>query len=249
MSLSEMLRDSNKSRPMTVTLYGPPGVGKTTAACTWFPKPIVIAVEDGLASLGDNQPAATPLIQRFEQIEEFIKALGNEDHQYKTLVIDSVTRAARMCETELCQREGKGINAVMGGYGAGRNWVSEQLQNMALLCQKLSAYKNMNVVFIGHEGVETITPPDSDPYDRYTLRCHKSYADPFINDCDLVGHLRVQTTVYGADGKKRVRSDGSRTLQLTAHPSTVSKNRFGIKEDVQLTEDQNPLASLLTLEK
>lgn len=247
MALSDMLRPTGQIRPITCTLYGAPGVGKTTAACTWFPNPVVIAVEDGLASLGDNQPAATPLIQRFEQIEQFIKELGNEkNHPYQTLVIDSITRAARMAETELVAREGKGINAVLGGYGAGRNWVAEQLQNLALLCQKLSAHRNMHIVFVAHEGVENISPPDSDPYDRYTLRCHKSYADPFISDCDLVGHMRIQTTVYGADGKKRVKSDGSRTLQVTSHPSTVSKNRFGIQDDITLVPGENPLAALLT---
>jgi len=151
-----------------------------------------------------------------------------------------------MAETELCTREGKGINAVMGGYGAGRNWVAEQLQGLALLCQKLSAHRNMHIVFVGHSGVETISPPDSDPYDRYTLRCHKNYADPFISDTDIVGHMRIQTVVYGKDGAKRVRSDGSRTLQLTSHPSTVSKNRFDIQSDIVLIEGENPLAALLT---
>jgi len=239
-----MLRPTGQKRPAIGCIYGGPGVGKTTMAAA-FPSPIFICVEDGLASLGDNQPAAFPDATTFDQILDQIKAVGNEEHQYKTLVIDSVTRAARMCETEVCAREGKPIGMCMGGYGAGRAHISEMLQNMAFLCKKLSDHRGMNVLYLAHSAVTSVSLPDADPFDQYTLRMFKNYTDSFISDVDFVGLLKLQSTVYGTESKKKVRSDGTRFLEVTCHPSTVSKNRYNITQDLPVVQGENPLASFI----
>ena len=78
-------------RAIIATITGDAGIGKTTLACS-FQKPIVIRVEDGLQSIPENErPDAFPVVQKVDELWSQLSALINEQHDYKTVVIDSVT--------------------------------------------------------------------------------------------------------------------------------------------------------------
>jgi len=244
MSSLEELLDTQRKRPISATIYGPAGVGKTSLAAL-FPNPIFIRAEDGLASVGDTVPAF-PVADKFQDLLDQVRAVGDREHDFKTLVIDSITKASRMVETELMRDEGKdNLAACRGGYGAGYQYCAERLGQLKFLCDKLSQHRDMHIVFIAHEGEEQITPPDSEPYSRWTLRMNKRYLAPFTDDVDLCAHLRINTLIHGTGDKKRAKSDGTRIIQLTSGPATVAKNRFGISDDVVFEPGANPLLSLI----
>jgi hypothetical protein len=188
---------------------------------------------------------AFPVAQSYDEVVEQIKAVGNNDHEFKTLVIDSITKLARMLENEICEKEGKPINAVLGGYGSGYSWVAEKMAGLKVWTEKLAARKGMHIVFIGHESVETVTPADSEQYTRWSLRMHQKAVAPFIDDCDLVCHLRMNVMLLGTGDKKRAKSDGKRIIQITSGPGTVAKNRFGLTDDISFEAGTNPLIPLI----
>ena len=67
-------------------VYGNAGVGKTTLA-SQAPKPIFIQTEDGAGNL---QVDAFPLAESYDNVLGMLDALGAQDHDYKTVVIDSI---------------------------------------------------------------------------------------------------------------------------------------------------------------
>ena len=97
MALKDMVQTPD-DRPVIMTICGDAGVGKTRLAAT-FPNPIFIRAEDGMQSIPRaERPAAFPLLASYPKPGDGVAALFDqllallkEDHDYKTLVIDSVT--------------------------------------------------------------------------------------------------------------------------------------------------------------
>lgn len=231
-------------RPVLVTVVGEAGLGKTSLAST-FPKPIFIRAEDGLQAIPiDQRPDAFPLIDNVDQLWEQLNALIKEDHEYQTLVIDSVTALERMFAEKIVNddpKKPKSINQAMGGYGAGLQAVAALHGRVRKACGILNNKRNMNIVFIAHADTETIDLPDQDPYIRYSLRLGKKSQAPYVDDVDLVGFLKLASFTTGDGDKKKVISDGSRLLSVTATAANVSKNRYGITQDLPVELNKNPL--------
>lgn len=243
MSLSQMLAQP-APRAVAVTLCGEGGIGKTTLACS-FPDPVVIRCEDGMESLGANSPVAFPIADSSQQVIDQINMLGAEEHGYRTLVIDSITKLNVLIEQEIVAsdpKEPKSINQANGGYGAGLAAAAERHRQIKHLCDQLLRWKNMNVVFIAHADSEILELPDQDPYTRYTLRMGKRAVTHYSDDVDLVGFIKLKTFTRGDGDRKKAISDGTRVITCYPTANHISKNRYGITEDLVFRLGENPLA-------
>lgn len=230
-------------RPIIATILGDAGVGKTSLACT-FPNPIVIRAEDGLQAIpADHRPDAFPLVQSADELWAQLGGLINEEHEYKTLIIDSVTALERLFIQHVIDSDPKkprSINQALGGYGAGLSAVATMHQRVRKACGMLNERKGMHIVFIAHADTETIELPDSDPYTRYSLRLGKKSQAPYTDDSDVVGFLRLKMFTTGDGDRKKAVSDGSRVMDCEASASSVSKNRFGLTESLPVAQGENP---------
>lgn len=235
-------------RPVIVTICADSGLGKTSLAAT-FPHPIFIRAEDGLQAIpADRRPDAFPLLTDAEQLWKQLTALIHEPHEYKTLVIDSVTALERMFVADVLASDpkAKSINQAMGGYGAGPAAVAAMHQRVRKAAGMLNEKRGMNVVFIGHADVETMRLPDSDDYNRYSLRLPSKSMPPYVDDVDVVGFLKLETYTKGDDGdRKKAISNGDRQLIVHAVAACVSKNRYGVTEALEVPLGVNPMASFI----
>ena len=226
-------------RPVIMTLFGEGGMGKTTLAAL-FPRPVFIRTEDGTASLAGNEGVALfPLASRSQDVFDAIEALASQPHDYKTLVLDSITQLATLIESEIVAADpkAKSINQAGGGYGAGYNTAAETHRKVREWAGALAYDKGMNIVFIGHADTETMDLPDYDPYARYTIRMHKKSIPHYTDNVDLVGFIRLKTYLTGTGEKKRAVSTADREIICHPQASSVTKNRFGIDKPVQFTFD------------
>ena len=232
-----------KSKPTIITVTGHPGIGKTTMAAT-FPKPIVIRFEDGLESVPeDKRPDAFPLVKTVDQLWEQLTALINEDHDYKTLIVDSVTQAESLFGDYVLASDPKGATNLAqanGGYGAGYGAVSALHGRLRKATQILNEKKGMHIVFVAHSEVASVDLPDEDPYSRYELRLHKKSAPHYSDNVHMVAYLRLETFTRGEGDIKKVVSTDQRVAICHTHAAQVSKNRYGIKEPILVHEGENP---------
>lgn len=233
-----------QDRESIVSIVGDAGTGKTTLACT-FPNPIVIRAEDGLQAIPtDKRPDAFPVCVTPDQLWNQLKALITEEHEYKTLVIDSVTALERMFIQWVIDndpKKPKSINQAMGGYGAGLGAVASMHHRVRKACGMLNQAKGMYIVFVAHADTEVIELPDQDPYTRYSLRLGKKSIAPYTDDVDLVGFLKLESFTKGDGERKKVISSGGRLLTTYATAANISKNRYGITEDIPVVPGTNPL--------
>jgi len=236
-------------RPIIATIFGEGGLGKTTLAAM-FPKPVFIRTEDGTASLtGNDNVSLFPVATSTQDVFDAIEVLATEKHDFKTLVIDSITQLATLIESEIVAADpkAKSINQAGGGYGAGYGAASEIHRQIRDWSGSLATETNMNVVFIGHADTETLDLPDMDPYARYCVRMHKKSIPHYTDNVDLVGLIRLKTFTRGDGDKKRAISTGEREILCFPQASSVTKNRFNITEPLSFTFDGgNPFQKFVT---
>jgi len=237
-----------KDRPVIATICGDSGIGKTSLAAS-FPNPIVIRTEDGLQSLtGDARPDAFPLIDSEDQLWDQLKALIKDDHDYKTLVIDSVTALERIFIDSVIAGDPKkprSINQALGGYGAGLSAVGALHHRVRKAASILNEKRGMHVVFVAHADTTTIELPDQDPYTRYSLRLGNKSMPAYVDDSDLVAFMKLETFTTGDGDRKKAISDGTRILVTYATAANVSKNRYGITDDIIFNQGENPLTEFI----
>ena len=236
------------ARPVITTIVGEGGVGKTTLASLW-PDPVFIPVEDGLISIAHRQDmAAFPQANSSQDVLDAIAALGQEEHNFRTLVIDSVTQLNHIIEQEILASDSKAksIATALGGYGAGYAAVADRHAQIRAACGWLMGEKAMHIVFIAHADVETIDPPDDNPFMRYTLRMHKKSVSHYTDNVDIVAYLKLKKFVRS--DKKVTEVTGERIITCYPTPNHVSKNRFGISEDLPFDGQTNPFAPYLNFQ-
>ena len=230
------------------TITGEAGIGKTSLACT-FPKPIVIRSEDGLKSVPiASRPDALELVEDADHLFKQLAAILKEDHDYKTLIIDSITQLDQVFTDKIISEERsetKTLATAMGGYGAGFNALSAMHGRVRKYAQAIHDKRKMNIIFVAHTDMETIDLPDQDPYSRYSLRIHKKSLKHYVDNVDLVGHIKLDMVVKGKDKIKKAGSNGSRYMVAYTTANCVSKNRYGISDDIQIEMGKNPLQSII----
>lgn len=237
--------EQRKPRPPVVTILGDAGMGKTSLACT-FPNPVVIRAEDGLQSI-ENPPPSGDLIEKPEQLWQQLSYLVKENHDFKTVIIDSVTALDRIFIEHIVASDPKkpaSINQAFGGYGAGIGALASTHMRIRKAAALLTN-RGMCVVFIAHADTKKVEPPDAEPYTRYSMRLHEKSIAHYADDVDIVAFLRLQAFVTGDDDNKRAISDGTRELICHAVAANVSKNRYGITQPLVFNEGENPLLPFL----
>lgn len=230
-------------RPIIITLFGEGGMGKTTLAAM-FPRPVFIRTEDGTASLtGNDEVSLFPIARSSQDVLDQIEALATQEHDFKTLVVDSITQLATLIEAEIVAADpkAKSINQAGGGYGAGYNTAADRHRMVREWAGALAYDKGMNVVFIGHADTETLDLPDMDAFGRYTVRLHKKSLPHYTDNVDAVCMIRLKSFVRGDGDKKRAVSTGEREIICYPQASSVTKNRFDITQPLPFSfETGNP---------
>lgn len=232
-----------KSRPAIITITGDPGVGKTSLAAT-FPKPVFIRAEDGMEAIPmESRPDAFNVITKVDDLWEQLTTLIKEDHDYKTVVIDSVTQLETMFGEHVIEsdiKNPKSLAQANGGYGAGYLAVSALHGRVRKAAKILNEKKGMFVIFIAHSETTTLELPDQDPYSRYDLRLHKKSVPHYSDNVDMVAYLRLETFTTGDGERKKAISSGQRIAVCHTDAAQISKNRYDITEPINVDKGENP---------
>jgi AAA domain len=235
--------------PPRFIAHGLEGAGKTTLAAR-FPSPIFLQVEDGTGSL---ELATFGLLEQFGAVRDAIAALGNEPHDFRTLVLDSVDALEPLVWAAVCRERGWS-SIESPGYGRGYIEADTVWRDLLAGFDWLRRTRGMLIVLLAHSAVETVNDPRVPAYTSYQLRIHKRARGLLQDWADVIGFLGTDVVIKSEDagfGKKRVRADGGsqRYLHFEARPAFVAKSRYALpaKIPVPLDFDFSKLVSFLPL--
>ena len=226
--------------PQKIVVIGVQGIGKTTFGAT-FPDPILLRTEDGAHAIDVN--TFPDLATNYQAIVDAITALHG-DHTFKTLVVDSLDWLEPLIWTETCREHGaESIEQVLKGYGKGYLEADKYWRVVMGGFDSLRANKGMHVVLLAHSEVKTVTPPDSDQYDRYQMRLHKRALGLWSEWADIVTFLTYKIAIRKEDkgfGKDRTRATGSgdRVIYTTERPAWDAKNRWSLPDEIFIGKDE-----------
>lgn len=228
------LRKGGMNKPPRLVVYGTEGIGKTTFAAS-APNPVFLDIEDGRQSVADSDGWN---IASFDECMEALGVLYTENHDFQTVVIDSLDWLERLIWEKVCRDQNvKSIEDI--GYGKGyvqaANYWLQFIEGMDALREE----KGMISIRLAHSIIQRFDPPDGEPYDRYQIKLHKTASGLIRENSDIVGfcnyHVSIVKTEVGFN-KKVARGAGGhlRYLFLEERPAYQAKNRYGLPEKIEL---------------
>ncbi len=239
MGLLENIQTGRENKPPRIMIYGQEGIGKSTLGAS-APDAIFIQTEDGLAEIDCHK---FPLAQSFGDVIVELTALRDEEHNFRTVVIDSLDWLERLIFDEVCKEFGvRSIEKADGGYGKGYVDALVHWRTVLSLLDDLRNKRGMMIILVAHAKVERFEDPENTAYDRYAPRLHKHAASLISEWVDAVlfatkrirvsrdGDSRSIASPIGADG-------GERVLRTNGSPACIAKNRFGLPNEIPLSWD------------
>ena len=232
------LRKTSIIRPPRMVVYGTHGVGKSSFAAQ-APSPVYIQTEEGLDALNVT---AFPLARSYEEVMEAIQSLYSEDHEFKTVVLDSADWLEKLIFKQVAVNN-KVTNIEDIGYGKGYGFAVDLWHNIIEGFDLLRNEKGMGVIMLAHTQIKRYDDPLSDSYDRYMLDLHKGGASIISEWCDLLmfANYRVSTVKsdIGFNQKKtRAVGVGERVLHTQERPGWVAKSRWPLPDTMPLDYEQ-----------
>ena len=241
------LIDNNQSKPISVTIVGDRGIGKTRLASS-FPDPIIIRTEDGTRSVPNGMARISPVLTNLRDVAVAINEACKID-DCGSVIIDSITTLDTIVEQEIVDADprAKSLTQAGGGYGAGARDLAGKMRKLRSHCDKVLA-AGKNLVFVAHSAIEAVKPVDTEAYNLLTLRMNKGSIPPFTDLVDCVAHMRldISTTDAGGQTKDVIGLSGQNRV-LICYPSAAidAKNRLGIVEPLPCKEGENPIMDFL----
>lgn len=238
------IQSKSESMPNRYGLHAREGWGKTSFGAQ-TPKPIYIQTkgETGLDTLIANgqlpETPHFPEIQSWEDLKEAIRFLTHEEHSYRTLVIDTVNGAERLCYEHVCQRDFAGDWSDRGFYGYMRGYEVALADWRMFLndLDELRHAKRMTVMMLIHTKIKTFKNPLGADYDRWAPDLHEKCWGLTLKwlDCVLFGNFETIVKTEKVDSKKgKAASSISRILYTQPQGAFDAKNRFGLPEEIEM---------------
>jgi hypothetical protein len=229
------LRSSTSLSPPRLLLYGVAGVGKTEFAAA-SPRPVILQTEDGL---GRIEATTFGLLRSFDEIMEALGALYSEPHDFETLVVDSLDWLEPLVWQHTAQTHNQ-PDIESFGYGKGYLAALDTWRGFLDGVNALRDERGMGVILIAHAEIKRFDSPETEPYDRYQPKLHRSASALVQEHVDAVLFANYRVSTLKSDvgfNKKVVRgvSGGDRLLHTAERPAFLAKNRFGLAETLPLS--------------
>jgi hypothetical protein len=230
MSLAD-IRKKTKLKPPKLVLYGGAGIGKTSFA-SGMNAPIFALTEDGM---GKIQCDHFPVAKDYDTFIANLKTLLDEDHEYKTLAVDSLDWLEPLIWEKVCQEHGK-KSIEEFGYGRGYVEALKQWREYIDILNRLRDEKSMTIIQIAHNQIKRFESPEIEAYDRHELKLHRKAGDLILehSDCCFFANFKLGTVkTQGKGGQTNTKAvQGDRVIYTQAKPAFLAKNRYGLPEEM-----------------
>jgi hypothetical protein len=218
-------------RAPRLIVHGEAGVGKSTFAAG-FPGALLLDCEQRTGHLDVSRIDITS----WEELIGALKELIVSDHEYETVVIDTLDHAEMLIHDSLCRAAGvKSIDDVGGGYGRGYTAALNEWRKFVHGVEALRK-RNIGVVMLAHSHIKTFKNPVGEDYDKWQLKMNTKSANFLREISDAVGFAHFEDFTE-EDNKKnhKAQTTGDRMLAFSHSPAYESKRGINLPDEVELS--------------
>lgn len=229
MDFNALIKKGASKKAPRICLIGVEGVGKSTAGAN-CPNPIFLCAEDGLVGSGfDNVNSYSP--KTWEETLLFIDWLITSEHQFQSLIIDTLDWLEPRINKFICTRDKKD-SVEDYGYGKGYVIALDEYRKFLSKLELLHIKKNMLILINAHCHIKSFSNPIGDNYDRYELKVSKQIAGITKEwvDAVLFANFEILTVKEGSKGKAKGVGGQKRIVHTTRSAAWDAKNRYGLPD-------------------
>jgi len=240
MTIGSIVR-TPRSDPMRCLVHGVEKIGKTTFAAS-APSPIFICPEDGIPQSLGAVPhfPAPPDGWLWQDVLDAIRALAVGEHDYKTLIVDTLDWLEPLLWRDICQKNKvESLEEVGGGYGRGFAAAVDGWRIFLADLERLRHARGMHVILLAHSWIKAFKDPESEGWDRYELKINNKAAGVVKEWCDAILFAKFEEFANKDARTKRVRgiSSGERVLFTTRSAAFDAGNRYNLPDRLPLDWD------------
>lgn len=237
MKLSDLnIQTQRVVEPPRIVIYGQPKVGKSTLASQAH-TPFMADIEAGSKNIDIARVEGISTLDDFKNI---VMALMQDEHEYKTFVIDSLDWLERLVQAQVAKDHGKtGIEDI--GFGKGYTYAVEKFASILAALDRLRTEKGMVIAFLAHSHIKAYQDPMGDNYDRFTLKLHNKIEALITEWADVIAYATKKVYTVKREkgfGQEDVKAKGGseRVLVLDDTPSALAGNRYGLPKEILFTQ-------------
>ncbi|HUS51136.1 MAG TPA: ATP-binding protein, partial [Candidatus Paceibacterota bacterium] len=235
MSLIDIVTDNPDGGAPIILIHSLEGLGKSSWAAN-SPNPIFLQTEKSLTTIIVDH---FPLAKTTEEVWKYITMLITEDHQYKTLVVDTLDWLEKLFWTSVVndynRNESKNIEHP-GDIGYQHGYAKAMVYHEKFIkgLMKLHDEKNMAIILICHNEIKNFSI-NGESFDKFTLKLHKkaaakykelAYAILFLN------HRMTVTTSENVMEKNKAVGQGQRVIYTDVRPMFEAKSRYDLPFEI-----------------
>lgn len=233
MSVLNQVTTGKRVKPPAVLLHGIHGIGKSTFGAK-SKDPIFVGPEENDELVVPRLPKVTS----WNQLTDQLKALRDEKHDYKTLVLDTVDTLEQVAQKEILKDKnaGKTMATAMGGFGKAyekqRDMFLDIRDNYIVPMRE----NGMAVIILAHSERCTIEDPMTNvAYTKWETAIHKKCKPVFEDWVSAILFATYENyKSERADGKEIAVGDGERIIYTEERPSHIAKNRYNLEYEFEL---------------
>lgn len=209
-----------KQHPPIIVLHGHEGTGKSTTA-NGFPNAFWLNLEN---STYDFEPYQVQVPANYGALMEMLEALQEQEHDFKTLIIDTLDKLEIMMTASVCNANG--WNSISDpDWGKGYSARTTEFQKFWSIIKDLNTRRNMVIVLIAHSVVVPVTDPILPSYDKHTLNIYKTENAFVRREADLIGYCMIEAFTTTDGTRNLATTAGERQIRTHPNPAYDAKTR------------------------
>lgn len=239
-----------------MVVIGPPGVGKTSFGAA-APKPVFLIdnQEDGISTLKQSKLVAAdipvmPPVSTWNDAQDALTQLATGEHDFKTLVIDTLGGFERLCHEHICREEFKGVWGEKGfaSYAKGYEVSLPPWREFLNRLDRLRSDKGMLIIALAHSLVRPFKNPEGEDYDRYIADMHHKTWSVTHKWADMVLFANYHVEVEKEGGRHKGKGGQLRFFNTEHHAAYDAKNRHGLPPAIPMGDSGTEAWSNLVTE-
>lgn len=237
--LDSVIVGKQESAPPRILIYGYEGVGKSLWASK-APNPVFIQTEDGLRQIDCKR---FPLAKGYKDVVDALIAVRDEQHDFQSIVIDSLSYLEPLIHDEVCREYGvRSIEKADGGFGKGYIAALKYWKQILDLLDEINEKRGMLVILTAHVGVQPVKDPENQPYDRTSPDLNRLASGLITKWADCVFQAKQQFRVQKLTDDKAIATavgseGGERVIRTIGSVAVIAKNRYDLPEYLPLDFD------------